>query len=268
VVIVGGLGLGLAGVVVMAALARAAPPDEFEVSDLIISPYEVQIGYPVSISCLVENIGTEIGSKTIICEVDGAIVAEQIVTLAPGESEVVTFEVTPEVAKTYSVSVDGLYGSFEATEMPVADIRVENLVISPTEPMVGEIVTISVTVTNIEGEAGSHTVYLAGDFRAEQTVTLTPGESKVVSFEVTPDIAKAYSVSVDGLHGSFVATEIGVPAYSVALGVLNMTPKVDEYVEWWVDITNIGTAPGAPTIKWYRDGSYSYSSVSPSIEPG
>ncbi|GAH51760.1 unnamed protein product, partial [marine sediment metagenome] len=91
VVIVGGLGLGLAGVVVMAALARAAPPDEFEVSDLIISPYEVQIGYPVSISCLVENIGTETGTKTIICEVEGTIM-ERIVTLGPGESQVVTFE--------------------------------------------------------------------------------------------------------------------------------------------------------------------------------
>ncbi|GAH56761.1 unnamed protein product, partial [marine sediment metagenome] len=124
VVIVGGLGLGLAGVLVMSALARAAPPDEFEVSDLIISPYEVQIGYPVSISCLVENIGTETGSKAIILEVNGEM-AEQIVTLAPGESKVVTFEVTPEVAKAYSVSVDGLYGSFEATEVPVALATIE-----------------------------------------------------------------------------------------------------------------------------------------------
>ncbi|GAI71510.1 unnamed protein product, partial [marine sediment metagenome] len=149
----------------------------------------------------------------------------------------------------------------------VAEFEVSNLVISPPEVAVGETVTIACTVTNIGGEAGSHTVYLGGDFAAQQIVTLQPGESRVVSFEVTPTMAKTYQVSVDGLSGSFVATEIGVPAYSVALGVLNMTPKVDEYVEWWVDITNIGTAPGAPTIKWYKDGSYSYSDVSPSIEP-
>lgn len=36
------------------------------------------------------------------------------VTLNPGDSQVVSFEVKPTVAKTYHVSVDGLTGSFEA----------------------------------------------------------------------------------------------------------------------------------------------------------
>ena len=40
--------------------------------------------------------------------------AEQIVELAPGESKVISFEVTPHEAKTYQVQVDGLSGSFEA----------------------------------------------------------------------------------------------------------------------------------------------------------
>ena len=39
---------------------------------------------------------------------------------------------------------------------------------------------------------------------AEQSVTLNPGESRVVSFEVVPDVAKTYSVTVDGLSGTFV----------------------------------------------------------------
>ena len=42
---------------------------------------------------------------------------------------------------------------------------------------------------------------------AQQTVTLQPGESRVVSFEATPAIAKTFQVSVDGLAGSFVASE-------------------------------------------------------------
>lgn len=40
---------------------------------------------------------------------------------------------------------------------------------------------------------------------AEQIVELTPGESRVVSFEAVPKIAKTYRVSVNGLTGSFVA---------------------------------------------------------------
>jgi len=42
---------------------------------------------------------------------------------------------------------------------------------------------------------------------AEQSVTLNPGESKVVSFEAVPSVAKTYHVSVNGLSGSFTASK-------------------------------------------------------------
>lgn len=132
------------------------PGAEFVVSDLVISPTEVNPGQPVTITCAVTNIGSEAGDFTV--HLGGDFVAEQTVSLAPGESKSVSFEVTPDVAKTYSVSVDGLYGTFLATEMPVADIRLSNLVISPTEVQVGEKVTISVTATNYGTVAGSKTI--------------------------------------------------------------------------------------------------------------
>ncbi len=44
--------------------------------------------------------------------------AKKTVTLEPGESEVVTFETTPTVAKIYHVAVDGLSGSFTAIAPP------------------------------------------------------------------------------------------------------------------------------------------------------
>ena len=40
---------------------------------------------------------------------------------------------------------------------------------------------------------------------ASKEVTLTPGGSEVVTFEVTPSEARIYQVSVNGLAGSFVA---------------------------------------------------------------
>lgn len=45
------------------------PGAEFKVSDLVISPAEVNPGQPVTISCLVTNIGSEAGSYTVVCEV-------------------------------------------------------------------------------------------------------------------------------------------------------------------------------------------------------
>jgi len=131
----------------------APPGAEFRVSNPVISPAEVQIGYPVTISCLVTNIGSEAGDYTV--KLGGDFMAEQTVSLQPGESKVVSFDVTPAVAKTYSVSVDGLTGTFKAVEVPVVDIRVENLVISPAEVYLGEKVTISVTAMNYGTKAGS-----------------------------------------------------------------------------------------------------------------
>ncbi len=43
---------------------------------------------------------------------------------------------------------------------------------------------------------------------AEQTVTLQPSESKVVTFEATPHEAKTYQVSVNGLTGSFTVAPL------------------------------------------------------------
>jgi len=150
-----GLGLGLLGA--LAALALAAPPAaRFKVSNLVISPAEVNPGQVVTITCTVTNIGTEAGSYTVA--LGGDFLAEQVVTLNPGESATVSFEVTPDIARTYQVSVDGLSGNFRATEAPVADIRVENLTITPTEVYVGEKVTISVTATNYGNAVGSKVI--------------------------------------------------------------------------------------------------------------
>lgn len=85
---------------------------------------------------------------------------KKTVTLNPGESKLVAFTVTPAVAKTYSVSVDGLSGSFTAYSVPAAEFRVSNLVITPTEVYVGESVSISVVVTNVGGKVGSYEVTL------------------------------------------------------------------------------------------------------------
>lgn len=132
------------------------PGAEFRVTDLVISPTEVNPGQVVTITCTVTNIGSEAGSYTV--EMGGDFVGEQTVYLEPGESKTVSFDVTPTVAKTYSVSVDGLYGSFVATTVPVADIRVEDLNISPAEVNVGEKVTISVRATNYGTASGSKVI--------------------------------------------------------------------------------------------------------------
>lgn len=132
------------------------PAAEFKVSDLVIAPSEVEEGQPVLISCTVENAGDAAGSYTL--KLGGDFMATQVVTLEPGESKVVSFEVTPTVAKGYSVTVDGLSGGFTATRKPAPDIRVENLTVTPSEVYVDEPVLISVTAKNYGDASGSKVV--------------------------------------------------------------------------------------------------------------
>jgi len=129
------------------------PTAEFKVTDLVIDPDTVTPGQVVTISCLATNIGGEARDYTVT--LGGDFMADQTVTLQPGESRTVSFQITPTEAKSYSVSVNGLSGTFRAVEAPVADIKVENLNISPAEVYVGEKVTISVTATNYGNAAGT-----------------------------------------------------------------------------------------------------------------
>ncbi|MBA7543124.1 hypothetical protein ES705_35451 [subsurface metagenome] len=62
---------------------------------------------------------------------------------------------------------------------------------------------------------------------AEQSVTLQPGESKLVSFEATPTKARTYQVSVNGLTGSFKAT-IAVTYYCPYCG--GASTSLDEFL--------------------------------------
>jgi len=82
------------------------------------------------------------------------------VNLQPGETKTVPFTFTPTVAKTYAVSVDGITGSFTASPVPVVDIRVTNLNISPASCYVGDIVTMTVTVKNFGTAAGSRDIVI------------------------------------------------------------------------------------------------------------
>ncbi|GAI93311.1 unnamed protein product, partial [marine sediment metagenome] len=80
---------------------------------------------------------------------------------------------------------------------------------------------------------------------AEQSVSLQPGESKVVSFEVTPTVAKVYQVSVDGLTGSFLATE-APPGPPPGEGII------------WGFVTDSLTGEAVPDVKITLNGLVRY----------
>lgn len=92
-------------------------PAKFEVSDLVISPEEVQEGEEVRISVRVANVGEESYGHTVDLKVDGETVDLEDVTLVGGDSMTVTFTIVEDVGD-HIVEVGNLYGSFKVIHKP------------------------------------------------------------------------------------------------------------------------------------------------------
>ncbi len=87
-------------------------PAAFSLSSLAISPGEIAGGDSVTISVEVANTGEEAGNYEVILKIDGVVEASKEVSVAAGASQEVIFTVSKDVAKTYSVDVNGLSGTF------------------------------------------------------------------------------------------------------------------------------------------------------------
>jgi len=94
------------------AIIGTVKPAAFTLSSLVISPAEVAPGEKVNISVSLANTGGLEGSYTAVLKINGVKEAEQSVTIAAGASKTVTFIVAKEEAGSYSVTVDGVSGSF------------------------------------------------------------------------------------------------------------------------------------------------------------
>lgn len=221
---------------------------EFELSNLSISPKEVEPGKPVSISVKVANIGDLTGSKEIKLKINGTTAATKEVTLGVGASTTVSFTVTKDEPGTYKVEVDGLSGSFKVLKM-VAEFVVSDLAISPKEVKPGQPVSILAKVTNTGGVEGSYTITLKinGATEATKEVTLAAGASTTITFSVTKDQPGTYTVGVDGLSGSF---KVSVTAPTFTVSDLAISPKevsAGQPVTISAKVTNTGNTAGSYT---------------------
>jgi len=184
-------------------------PAEFEVSDLSVTPSEIDAGDDVSVSMTVSNVDEESGSHTIEVKVDGVLVDSGTVTLDGGASTTVGFTVTSSIAGSHAVAVDGLSGSFSVSAPPEppepAEFEISDLTVSPSTVEADETVTVSVVVSNVGEESGGFGVELKLDGAVVDTkaVTLDGGSSTTVSFSVSSDEMGSHTVEVGGLSGSF-----------------------------------------------------------------
>ena len=126
--------LGIGGYFALKGGEEGVPaPAEFEVSNLVFSPSEVEIGESVTISATVRNVGDLDGTYTVELKIDGVIQETKEITLAGGASKTVSFTVTKNTPRTYTIGVNGLQRLLNVLEripkatVTLGDVKFEDL---------------------------------------------------------------------------------------------------------------------------------------------
>jgi hypothetical protein len=90
------------------SFTTSGEPATFVVSWLTISPAEVYIDQDVTVNALITNTGDATGSNDVMLSINGTVVAtDSIINLAGGTSQLITFNITREIAGVYTVDVNG-----------------------------------------------------------------------------------------------------------------------------------------------------------------
>ena len=154
-----------------------------------------------------------------------------------------------------------LIGSSPPLIIPSLPPILSNLTITPEEIELGEEVTISVLVENIDSQSITYIVTMQiegrrGDLPVVVYVELEAYESTLVSQTITPVTVGDHDVTVDGLTGSFTVNPIPLKPAEFVLSNFSYTSElqVGEPLRIYVDIANVGEQPGEATIIIKIDG--------------
>ncbi|MBA7631402.1 hypothetical protein ES703_38933 [subsurface metagenome] len=239
--------MGMTGSFTVESEAEPEPepePAEFVVSDLSITPEEVELGEGVDvwsfrITVDVENVGEQEGTHTVDLKVDGDIIQAGTVTLWGGEETSITFDVTRGVG-VYTVEVEGLTGSFMVTAYPkLPEFEVSDLTITPEEIELGTEVTVSFVITNTNSQSYIFVPFVQiGTTMIMESIELEGHESRTVSHTITPEIVGDYEVTINGLEASFTVFTTPEPpfwmqpGYASGILILIISAGVIIYLIW------------------------------------
>jgi hypothetical protein len=145
----------------------------FFMSDLKISESKVNVGQKVNITAKMTNNGPIASVYKVNLLLNAALAESREVTVGPGSSANVSFTITPETAGTYTVNLEGLYGTFEVIMPPaLANFTISEITLTPDKPVSGDQVTLSALISNAGDLPGVYTVTVKLDGRVVKTDTL------------------------------------------------------------------------------------------------
>jgi len=88
------------------------PPADFQISDLNVTPLEVEAGEEVTVSVRITNVGGQIGSYTLPLVINQTTEDTRTVTLEEGASTTTEFKIIKQTPGTYNIEIADLIDEF------------------------------------------------------------------------------------------------------------------------------------------------------------
>ncbi|NHN48617.1 hypothetical protein G9464_13575 [Halostella sp. JP-L12] len=208
--------LSLDSVTVVARCGERDPGDaEDEVDreitvDARFNRTAVRAGEAVEVTATVSNVGERIVQHPVRLRVDGVVVDERLVWVAPGETREVTFVRRFQGAGEYEVGVvdaDATVVTVSPASDPAPSFSVTNVTVSDRDLRPGDRLAVAATVANEGNASGVFTAELAvaGTVVETKRVAVPAGERRTVDFERRVERSGRFAVSVSGTDAGTVA---------------------------------------------------------------
>ena len=190
---------------------------QFTVSDLVISPTEVQQYEEVTATAQVKNNGEDEGDYIARLRIDKWEVETKEIAVDGGETETVafTFVIDRNVASC-NIDINGLVGTLAVKE---PNFSISDLVIDPAEAQVYENVTATAQIENSGEGTGTYIAVLKVDGSEVQTkkFVVPAGATETMDFTFMIDrVVSDCPIEVNGLSATLTVKEWeGVPTHNV-----------------------------------------------------
>jgi hypothetical protein len=191
----------------------------YEVVSLNITPTTIATGEKVTIEVKVRNVNSQADTYNVPLMVNGVADSRKDITLAPGESQPLIFELTRSHAGIYKISAGNKESTLTVEKPSPPDFHLSELDIKPGEVNICENVVITATLTNTGGSLGSYTIELKIDGITNQTekLTIPAGADCMLCYKVSKGLPGTYKVALGDLSGQFLVKEPPAPVFDVPI---------------------------------------------------
>jgi hypothetical protein len=197
------------------ACAEAHP--SYQVTSFSMTPTTVTTGEKATILAEVKNVNSETDTFNIPLMVNGVADSRKSVTLAPGQTELLAFELTRSNSGNYKISIGGKESVLTVEKPSPPNFSLSNLQVNPTQVDVCESVVVKATLTNLGASQGNYTAVLKVDGVTDQTQKLTvpAGANCVLCFKVSRSLPGDYKVALGNLSGQFTVKQPPSPVFDI-----------------------------------------------------